>query len=68
MKTDDDFSLDAPIWGAAGIAAEIGKSRTQTFWLLSKGLLDASKIGRQWTSTRRRLLNQFAGRTPDAAA
>ncbi len=61
MKTDDDLSLDAPIWGAANIAAEIRKPIAQTFYLLSKGLVDADKIGRQWVSTRRRLRDQFAG-------
>jgi hypothetical protein len=53
--------LDTPIWGAAVIAAEIGKTETQTNYLLLKRGIDADKVGRLWVTTRRRLRNQFGG-------
>jgi hypothetical protein len=56
------IDIDEPLWGAAAIAPVIGKSLTQTNYLLGRGLIDADKIGRQWVSTRRRLLSQFIGR------
>jgi hypothetical protein len=64
-KIDD---LDRPVWGAAAIAGIIEKTEAQTLYLLSRGKLSATKIGGRWTSTPRRLLGQFAGPTPNAAA
>jgi hypothetical protein len=61
MSAPPNDNLDTPIWGAAAIAAEIGKTETQTNYLLIKRRLDADKVGKQWVSTRRRLRNQFAG-------
>jgi hypothetical protein len=55
--------LDKPLWGAAAIGAEIGKTESQTFHLLEAGHLPASKVGRQWASTKRRLRGLFAGVT-----
>jgi hypothetical protein len=63
-----DNDLDAPLWGAEPMAPVIGKSVPQTHYLLSKGLLDATKVGRLYVSTKRRLLNQFAGRNTAATA
>ena len=50
--TDD---LDRPIWGATEIGKVINRNKRQTFHLLEAGLIDASKVGHNWTSTRRRL-------------
>jgi hypothetical protein len=58
----DEF-LDAPIWGARRIA-EVLNLRTPdgepderaAFYGLEKGYYDATKVGRLWSSTRRRLL------------
>ena len=50
---------DRPVWGAAAIAEIIGRSKTQVDYLLRHGLLDASKCGAQWTTTKRRLLRPF---------
>jgi hypothetical protein len=61
-------NLDTPIWGAAAIAAEIGKNDTQTNYLLLKRRIDATKVGRLWVTTRRRLLNQFSGNGAEAHA
>jgi hypothetical protein len=53
--------LDKPLWGAAAIGEEIGKTESQAFHLLEAGHLPATKIGRQWASTKRRLRQRFAG-------
>ena len=60
--------LDRPIWGAEAIGREAGlidaDGRVDTrraFYLLEKRLLPATKIGRQWATTRRRLQRAFAG-------
>jgi hypothetical protein len=62
MTTPKIDDLDKPIWGAKAIAEIVHKPLTQVNYLLIKGLLDADKVGRQWVSTPRRLLSQFAGR------
>jgi hypothetical protein len=61
MQTPQIDDLDRPVWGAQAIATIIDKSLTQTHYLLRRGLLDAEKIGKQWASTPRRLLQQFGG-------
>jgi hypothetical protein len=70
MSSPNISDLDRPVWGARAIAAIIEKSKSQTDYLLSRGLLDAEKIGKQWASTPRRLLRQFGGgiREPDRPA
>jgi hypothetical protein len=50
----DDF--DAPIWGAAAIAAVLGVPLHRANYLLAQQRLDATKVGRSWVSSRRRLL------------
>jgi hypothetical protein len=52
--------LDKPIWGARSIGVEINKGEAATFHLLETGKIPATKIGRQWCTTRRRLRNHFA--------
>jgi len=54
--------LDMPIWGAraialaAGIVDKRGKPRVRAaYHLLERGLLPASKVGKSYTSTPRRL-------------
>jgi hypothetical protein len=54
--------LDRNVWGAIDIAVaanlvdERGKPRVRTaYHLLSKGLLPATKVGKTWVSTPRRL-------------
>jgi hypothetical protein len=58
-STADD--LDKPLWGAAAIGEEIDKTPSQTFQLLEAGHLPATKIGRQWVSTKRRLRQRIGG-------
>jgi hypothetical protein len=56
------FDLDQPVWGAADIALAIGlktkrgKPRTRAVYhLLESGRIPASKVGKTWVSTPRRL-------------
>jgi hypothetical protein len=53
--TQEQQQLDEPQWGVKSIAAIIHRTERQTHWLLQKKLIDASKVGNQWVSTRRRL-------------
>jgi hypothetical protein len=62
------IDLDAPLWGcraiaeAANIMDDDGEpDEGRTFYLLQKGLLPASKVGRTWTSTQRRLRSVASG-------
>ncbi|TPW30319.1 helix-turn-helix domain-containing protein [Martelella alba] len=40
------------VWGAANIAAILGRSRQQAYNMLSKGELPAKKIGDRWVARR----------------
>jgi hypothetical protein len=60
-----DKYWDEPLYGAASIAEvlnlrdENGKpDLTRTYHALACHYIDASKMGRVWTSTRRRLLSR----------
>jgi hypothetical protein len=66
MATPSIPDLDKPIWGAKGFAPIIEKTESQTHYLLRRHLLDADKVGRQWVSTARRLLN-FSGSATSAS-
>jgi len=59
IAKDDD--LDLPVWGAAAIAAVLNTTQRKAFYLLEHNLVDATKIGAQWCSTKRRLLRRIAG-------
>jgi len=50
-----EADLDTPIWGAPAIAKVINKSTDATEHILAKGQVDASKVGKNWVSTKRRL-------------
>lgn len=52
----DNNDLDKPVWGAPEIAQVINKTVDATEHMLAKGLLDASKCGKIWVTSRRRLL------------
>jgi hypothetical protein len=51
--------LDRPVWGAEAIGRVIDRSEGEAFYLLGKGLLDATKKGGRWISTPRRLLQSL---------
>jgi hypothetical protein len=53
----DDFDL--PIWGVDAIAVVINQTVPKTYYLLRRGVLDATQCGRLWTSTKRRLLTSL---------
>jgi hypothetical protein len=55
--------LDLPIEGAKAIGQckFVQKSEEQTSYLLRKGRLDATRRGRVWVTTARRLRDQLAG-------
>ena len=59
QSTSDD---DAPLWGALAIGQAIGRSERQVFHALENGLLPATKIGKAWVTTRRRLLDCINGK------
>ena len=58
LPNDD---LDRPVWGAREFAPILRRTERQVHYLLERGLLDASKTGKFWTSTKRRLLGRFGG-------
>jgi hypothetical protein len=62
ISINDDENPADLLWGAAAIAAVIGRSPRATFYMLeSGGLLPARKVGGRWVASRRKLLNALAG-------
>lgn len=53
--------LDKPIWGVEAIAAAANLTPRQTYHALERGYLPASKAGRKWVTTPRRLRTLFTG-------
>lgn len=47
--------LDEPIWGVRAIAGEANVTKHCAFYLLSRGLLPATKIGKSCVTTRRKI-------------
>jgi len=50
------------IWGAEAIAAEIGRTRRQTFHMLEQGSLPAVKVGGRWVADAGALRRRLAGK------
>jgi hypothetical protein len=59
MSVSED--LDRPIWGVEAIAEAANLSPRQTYHALERGYLPASKAGRRWVTTPRRLRTLFDG-------
>jgi hypothetical protein len=59
--TNPDNDLDLPVWGAVAIAEVLNTKPRKAFYLLENKLVDATKCGSQWVSTRRRLLRPILG-------
>jgi hypothetical protein len=66
--SDFDEYLDTPGYGAVWIAAVLNLRKEngdldidKAYHVLASGYVDADKIGRLWTSTRRRLLGGTQG-------
>jgi hypothetical protein len=53
--------LDRPIWGVEAIAAAANLTPRQAYHALERGYLPASKAGRKWVTTPRRLRTVFMG-------
>jgi hypothetical protein len=53
--------LDRPIWGVKAIAVAANLTTRQAYHALENGYLPASKAGRKWVTTRRRLGSLFDG-------
>jgi hypothetical protein len=51
--------LDKPIRGAKAIGKAIGENERVAFNLLQGHQLPATKVGRHWTTTARRLIARF---------
>jgi hypothetical protein len=65
MSNNPDSDLDTPIWGAGPSGVEIGLDRHQTYYALARGLVPATKVGRKYVSTRRRLRACIGGQQPN---
>jgi hypothetical protein len=70
MSKDFDEYLDTPGYGAPWVAAVLNLRKKNgkldvnaAYHKLEQGYVDASKIGRIWTSTRRRLLRRHLAST-----
>jgi hypothetical protein len=55
----DPNDLDTPIFGARAIGEAMNLSEREAFWLLEKGHIPGTKIGRKWATTRRQLRALF---------
>jgi hypothetical protein len=60
--------LDLPVYGVPAIAKELNlfdengaPDTRRCYYMLERGYVDASKLGRIWTSTPRRLLGPHLG-------
>lgn len=58
--------LDEPIWGARAIAGEANVTEHRALYLLSRGLLPATKIGKSHVTTRRRFDSRLASPRADS--
>jgi hypothetical protein len=58
---NESDGLDEVLWGALAIGAAINRTERQAHYLLERGLLDATKTGKIWTSTPRRLRGRLLG-------
>jgi hypothetical protein len=53
--------LDRLIWGVKAIAIAANLTTRQAYHALEKGYLPASKAGRKWVTTPRRIRSAFTG-------
>lgn len=57
----NDSDLDAILWGAKAIGAEVNLRERQAFYKLEAGHLPGKKVGGIWTSTPRQLRERITG-------
>ena len=55
QKGSGPDDLDAPIWEIKNIAAELNTTERRAYYMAERGLVDVTKIGSRYVSTRRRL-------------
>jgi hypothetical protein len=60
-RNPGDAELDVPLWGAVAIGLAINRSPRQTVYMLERGLIPASKVGKSWVTTPRRLRERLVG-------
>jgi hypothetical protein len=67
---DNNPDLDMPRWGAEAIGRDAGLVNDDgtvnlraVYYALEQGHLPATKVGKRWVSTRRRIYSVFAGET-----
>jgi hypothetical protein len=58
MTTEAEMQTDL-VWGASEIGKLIGRSPRKTVYLLETARLPASKVGSQWVSSRKVLLEHI---------
>ena len=63
VRTNSELDL---VWGASAIAAALGLSERQAFYLLEKGAIPARKVGGRWVVDRECLRNFFSDEAQDA--
>lgn len=56
------------VWGAKAIGAEIGKNERETWYLLERGQLPATKIGGRYVAHRAKLHAAMRGEACDEGA
>jgi hypothetical protein len=67
-KMVEDKDIDKPLWGAEAIGREANVvdedgnvDLRKVYYLLENELLPGTKVGKLWTSTKRRIRRVFAG-------
>jgi hypothetical protein len=60
--------LDRPIYGGGPISRAIDRTPRQTYWALEQGHLPATKLGRLWVTTPRRIRDWLNGIAPQATS
>jgi hypothetical protein len=59
METSTDNEALDLVWGAEAIAKLIGRTATQTHYLLRTGKLPAKQVGERWVASRAKLIAFF---------
>ena len=55
-EPNHDIDLDAPLWGAKAMAPVVRKNEREVRHLINTGLIDVTKVGSLYVTTKRRLL------------
>lgn len=66
QTTEQQTETFEPVWGGSAIARVLGTTDQQAFYILTRGLIPAKKIGGRWVADRNELIKFM--KTPDARA